>query len=326
MLATAKSEPFKGWSTPSTRGTQYPIANSCSFQLEGTYSPKRVYATIETTLRSWRQTEDPQGNKVSRPARVIRFGALTVSSNKRRGTTFQWAADRNQILPPGAFPSRGGTGPTRIMAGSTRLANGTPGVDIRDRLTLSTGNSLGIRSHMDHSMLSNRSDSAGRSFDPWTTSQPSYDSHPAYTTPMPSYHQANPTFSMPPTTTSSYELHSGYAPYSDITYQTPRHSMPPANYNTSSNIHPQSDQDHLAGNDHSYFSGSNAYSQMHSGGAMDGFDHHETGHVPDFPASFTNSTSMASNGPDQDFSFAGMGEGPKSHQNGHYMDSGDPFQ
>ena len=127
------------------------------------------------------------------------------------------------------------------MAGS-RFSNGTPGVDIRDRLTLSTGNSLGIRSHLDHSMLSNRSDSTGRSFDPWTTSQPGYASHPAYTTPMASYHQTNPPYSVPPTTTTSYELHTGYAPYSDTTYQTPRHSMPPVNYNTSSNVHHQSEQ------------------------------------------------------------------------------------
>lgn len=211
------------------------------------------------------------------------------------------------------------------MAGS-RYSNGAPGVDIRDRLTLSTGNSLGIRSHLDNSMLSNRSDSTARSFDPWTTSQPGYASHPAYTTPMPAYHQANPTFSVPPTTTSSYELHSGYAPYSDTTYQTPRHSMPPANYNTSSNIHPQSDQDHLGGNDHSYYPGSNAYSQMHTGRAMDDFDHHDTGHVPAFPAPFTNSMSMASNGSDQHFSFAAIGEGSKPHQIGHYVDSGDPFR
>ena len=211
------------------------------------------------------------------------------------------------------------------MAGS-RFSNGTPGVDIRDRLTLSTGNSLGIRSHLDNSMLTDRPDPSARSFEPWTTSQPGYASHPAYTTPMPSYQQANPTYSVPPTTTSSYELQSGYAPYSDASYQTPRHSMPPTNYNTSSNIHPQSEQSHLGGNDHSYYPGSNAFGQMHSGGALNDFDHHDTGHLPDFPASFTNSTSMTSTVSDQHFTFAGIGEGSKAHQIGAYVDSGDPFR
>ena len=82
----------------------------------------------------------------------------------------------------------------------------------------------------------------------------------------------------------------------------------------------------MASNDHAYYPGSNAFGQMHTGGVMGGFDHHDTGHIPDFPASFTNSTSMASIGSDQHFGFAGMGEGSKAHQIGPHVDLGDPFR
>ena len=248
---------------------------------------------------------------------VLTRWPLTKCSNKRRGPQFEWAVDRSHVLPPSMFPSRNLI-PNAAMA-AQRYSTGAPGIDIRNRLTLSTGTSLGIRSHMDSSMNSQRLDPTVRSFDPWSTSQPSY------TTPAPSYHHANPAFSIPPATTSSYELQSGYSSYAETAYQTPRQAMAPSSYTSNPNLHSQPKSNHMRGPDHSYYPGSNPYGQLHTDGVMSSFDHHDTGHAQNPMSSFNTTTSMASGGSDH-FPFPELQDGSKPFQMHPNSDGHDPFR
>jgi hypothetical protein len=192
-----------------------------------------------------------------------------------------------------------------MMAPLSRTTSSQPTVpsnslDVRSRLSFSTGSALGIRDHMNN-LSTSRPERESRNPDAWTTTQTtwpttnwSYTSTQAYT--------------MPPTS-SSYELTSGRPTFSEVNYPSSHQPLPSPGYSMGSGNHSQTDPSNLRGSDPSFLLGSHSLSPLHGqeSNTTDVGQHGlNSAHHFDF-SSFAPASGMATGGSDP-FVFRGIGE------------------
>lgn len=190
------------------------------------------------------------------------------------------------------FPRPSMTPLSRMMPPGAVIPSHSTGENIAHRLSLSTGNALGIRHHLD-SMTHTKVDAGLKSLDTWTTGPPSWPLQSW------SYDSSHPAYSMPPAS-SGYEIRSGYNAFSDGGYHGSQHTIPPSAYAFSAH-HSQSEQNQSQGPGSSLYMDSNPYVQTHStDGGINSTAHSNSEHVQHYDIHhFTTSVSMASGFTDQ---------------------------